>query len=497
MRIDIYSILLFISLSFFTFSLPAQIIESERYDEKEVEIETQFLEGSRQLVLGQYEEAIKIYSQLVKKDKENAVIHFQLSRCYEVTKDMDKAISHGKLAVKIDPTNEYYYMQLAESYEAALQLEDAAKTYLSYTKQDPNDPFFYERAVYFFLQNNDEISAISALESMEKNLGIQESTTKQLHEIYATKGDEKNAAKQLEKLTKEYPSIARYKLNLANYYVKIGQTKKAKKIFASFKGEDSSNAVDDYLQNTGSGSKNLAVVKAIRTEIPQKGISIDKKITGLIPVLEILSAQYDEPLAQELLLASSDLLDMYPDDPKAHAFQADIYNTMGDTDAAISAYKETIKLNSSVFDVWFQLMNIQKDQKLYDDLEKTSDQALLRFPNQAIAYLFNAYSLNRKNEPADALDILQEAMLMSSENKQLRKSIKTEMAYSKFLQQEYDAALKILDSEPNETLVSLELYGDIYMKLGEKNKAIQKWKKALSLDPDSQELISKIENKQI
>jgi len=296
---------------------------------------------------------------------------------------------------------------------------------------------------------------------------------------------------------KAYPANSRYKLNLANYYVKIGETKKAKKVLNKLKNEDSSVAVEDYLGTAAEGDKRISVIRSVRTEIPQTSISIDKKITGLIPVLESLNKEFSEPVAAELLLAAKDLVNLYPDNPKAYALQADVYNTKGDTDAAIASYKETIELNSSVFDVWYQLMRIQRDEKLYDDLFRTSDEALLRFPNQAIAYLFNAYSLNRKNDPEEAIDILQEAVLISSDNEQLRLTIKTEMAYSKFLQGEYEAALKILDSEANESPTATELYGDIYSRQGNKEKAVQFWKKALDGNPNNQELATKIQNKQI
>ena len=213
-------------------SLHAQIDESKRYDEKEVEIETEFVEASRQLVLGQYEKAIEMYEKLLKKDKMNSTIHFQLSRCFEATKNFEKAISHGEKAVSIQPNNEFYSMQLAESYEANLQYDKAAETFLTYAEKKSKDPFFYERAVYFYLQNNDEVNAISALKKMEKSFGTNENITRQLHEIYDKTGDQKNAAKQLEKLSKTFPKNKRYQMNLANYYVRIGEHKKADKIFS-------------------------------------------------------------------------------------------------------------------------------------------------------------------------------------------------------------------------------------------------------------------------
>ncbi len=484
-----------IALFYLCICLPisAQIDESKRYNEKEVEVETKFVEASRQLVLGQYEKAIELYTDLLKKDKENGTLHFQLSRCYEALKNYEKASFHGEKAVALNPTNEFFTMQLAESYEGSMQYDQAAKAYLNFGKQNPKDPFFYERAVYFYLQNNDTDNAISTLKIMEKNLGVDESISKQLHEIYAKTGDEKNAVKALEKLAKTFPDVSRYQLNLANYYVQIGEQKKANKILAKYGQE---------LIPLGSSPKNIStdnriqLVKLVRNEIPQDNITIDQKITKLIPILQSLNENFDKSLGDELLLATSELVEKYGENPKSHALSADVFFAMDDTDSAIAAYKKTIQLNSSVFDVWYQLMSIQKEQNLIDDLFETSDQALLRFPNQAIAYLFNAYSLNRKLEPEDAFDLLQEAVLMSGNNKELSLSIQTEMAYSKFLQQEYDTAMKILDTEPIQTAAAYDLRGDILMKQGKQKKAIENWKKALQLSPDTKSIQVKIQNSQ-
>ncbi len=476
-----------------SFPLFAQIDESKRYDEKEVEIETQFVEASRQLVLGQYEKAIEIYEKLLKKDASNSTIHFQLSRCNEAIKNYEKAIFHGEKAVNLNSSNEFYTMQLAESYEANMEYDKAAKAYLAFTSKRPQDPFFYERAVYFYLQNNDEVNAISTLQKMEKKLGVDESISRQLHEIYDTTGDKKNAAKQLEKLVKTFPNVKRYKLNLANYYVRIGEHKKADKLLGNL---DLASSTLGSSPKTKSADNRVNLVRAVRNEIAETSIPLDNKITKLIPLLQSLNYDFSDELGTEILTASQELVSTYPDNPKVHALLADAYFSNGEMKNAIDAYEKTIKLNSSVFDVWVQLMTLQREQNLIEDLKKTSDQAILRFPNQAIAYLFHGYSLNRLEKSDEAFDILQEAIFIAANNQELIRSIHTEMAYSKMMQNEYEAALKILDSEPIKTPASYELRGDIYDKQNKKSEAVENWKKALDLMPKNKALKTKIQNSQ-
>ena len=486
---------LFILISSFT--LFSQIDESKRYSEEEVAIETSFLEATRLQLLNEFEDAITVYKNLIKKDPNNAVIHFQLSRCYEATKDFTNAVKSGQKAVDLDDSNEFFVMQLAESFEAQEDYQNTALTYLSYTKQDPTEVFFYERAIFFFLMQGEFDSALETLNKLEKALGINESVTRQKFEIYSKQGNEKKAIKELSKLCKEYPNKERYKLNLANYYTKIGEYKKAKTTFEEvLKLNPGNKEVAEYLAQ-GNKSGKQSALKIIASEIPVKSISIDLKLSKIIPHLNRLVENYNEDLASELLMVSNKLIQTYPDDPRVHALQGDIFMNSGNVEQAIISYQKTLKMNGSVFDVWYQLMVALRETNNIEELFKTSDNAILRFPNQGIAYLFNGYALNKQNKPKEAFSVFQEAMLFIGSNDNLRKNLKTEMARSKFLLSEYAAAEKILSSEEISTASAFELYGDILFKKNDIDKALALWSKALVLEPHNKELSDKIAQKQL
>ena len=480
-------------------SIFAQIDDTKRYSEADIAKEEAFVNASQLQLLGKYEEAIEAFEK-INKEYEDEVVFFQLSRCYEAIKDYKKAIKYGEMALKMNPKNEFFLMQLAESYEADNQQNKAADVYYNFIKQMPDQAFFYEKAVFYYMQIQDYDKAIVVLDKMEDQLGIDETVSRQKFEIYSKQGDSKKAVKELQKLVKAFPDKTRFSLNLANYFLQINEISKAKDVYRDILKVDPDNETAlQFLEvsNSANSSSELNYIRAIGSDVSNKQISIDDKIAKIMPVVNRLMNEPNQVVGDELALVTQKLIDTYPDDPKAYAIHGDILMMNSNFSSAIGAYSATLKLDGSVFDVWYQLMVAQKQLEKNTDLLKTSEDALLRFPNQGIAYLFHGYALNRLGKSEEAFDILQEAMLFVGQNELLRKNLKTEMAYSRYLEGSFDLASKILDSESILTADAFELRGDIAFSKGNSEEALSHWKKAYELEPENLRIADKISKKQL
>ncbi len=480
--------------------LVAQIDESKRYDEEGIAKETRFVNAAQLQLLAKYDEAIELYESILKEDGESAIVYFQLSRCYEAIKDIAKAIDSAKKSVQLDQQNEYFSLQLADVYEANQEFSEAANTYLAYAQKHEDQLFFYERAVYFFLKSKDYDQAIFTLNKMEKLQGIQEAVSKQKFEIYSKSGQSKKALKELQKLSKAYPTKEKYKLGLANYYLQLGQMSKAKDIFRTILKDDPSNETAlryMELSNAPASNDEVNYLKAVSADIPNMSISLDQKIAKIVPSLKSLLKQHNVALNEELIRVTMELCQVYPDDAKPLALLGDAYMQSGQYDEAIKAYKSTIKLNGAVFDVWYQLMIAQKNVQDFDDLLATSDQALLRFPNQAMSYLFHGFALNKSNQAKDALDILDEGMSLTAGDRLIANNIRVERARSQYLLEDYEKALALLETEALATAEYWEIFGDIKYQQGQIDTAVEHWKKALKYDPKNERLVNKVNQKQI
>ena len=491
-------ILFLITLSFSTVS--AQIDESKRYDEEAIQKETRFVTASQLQILGRYEEAIDLYKKILKEDGENDVVYFQLSRCYEAESVFDESIKHAKTAYAMDENNEYYALQLAEAYEANLEYTEAANTYFSYAKTHEEEKFFYQRAIYFYLKSQNFEEAISTLDKMEKIFGIEEDVSRQKFEIYSKQGQSKKAIKQIQNLIKAYPKKEKYKLTLANYYLTLGNMAKAKDIFKGILKRNPNNETAMRfmeLSNAPASNDEVNYLRAVSADIPNKSITLDQKIGKILPVLKSLHDRPNTELNQELIKITKELCEVYPNDAKPKALLGDALMQAENYSEAIEAYQSTLKLNGAVFDVWHQLMMAQKKTEAFQDLLKTSDKALMRFPNQGLSYLFYGHALNLTEDPTEGLSILQEGLAIARSDVNLKNNFTVEMARSKYLLAKYEDAESMLEEKILVTSEALELYGDVLFQQDKVNLAVETWKKALKIDSDNLRLANKISQKQL
>lgn len=493
---------LWIFLMFLAVAAVAQK-DDARYSETQIAKESKFVDAAQLQLLGKFEEALVLYEKILKDESEDAeqndVIYFQMSRCFEALKDYKKSIKYVKMAFEHNSSNEFYLRQLAEAYEGNNEVEKAGDLFFNFTDEVPQEPFFYEKAVYAFVQVRAYDKAVRVLDKMEKKLGVSEDVTRQKFEIFSKRGESKKAIKELKKLIKAYPKEVRFTLNLANYYLRLDEISKAKSAYKDVLTIEPTNetALRFMELSSNPASNELKYIRASSADVGNPEIPIDTKLAKLLPAVESYVRQPTREIGIELESIVEMLVRTHPTEAKSHALRGDVMLHSGKLEEAVSSYKTTLEIDGSVFDVWYQLMVAQRRLELYDELRKTSDQALLRFPNQGIAYLFHGHALNQLNQTKEAFNVLQEAMMFVGKDNQLRGDLKVEMAYSRYMQGSYDLAIKILDSELPENAAAYELKGDILFKQADIEGAVIEWKKAAKLEPKNTKLLEKSSRKQL
>ena len=72
---------------FFSFNALGQ----KTYSEEEVNTEKIFIEASQEKILGNYENAVDLYNEVLKRDKDNHAAAYELARMYDV---LDERLSN-------------------------------------------------------------------------------------------------------------------------------------------------------------------------------------------------------------------------------------------------------------------------------------------------------------------------------------------------------------------------------------------------------------------
>ena len=406
---------------FFSFDAQAQKI----YSEEEVNTEKIFIEASREKILGNYENAVVLYKEVLKRDKKNHAAAYELARMYDVLDKDEKAEKAIKMAIKLDKSNEWYQSFLADHYQKMKKDEAAAEVFGSLVKQYPNNEYFYQKQAYFLVRSKSNADAIKVYDKIESKFGLSEELIGKKHSLYLGLGKQKKATQELEKLTTAFPSNLEYQHMLASHFQRIGEEENAKAIFQKILQIDPSDAQANIAMansNKGGGSEAnfLSVLKPI---FLQEDVDIDLKIKEIIPHIQKVANTGDKELADATIELAQILTEVHPNNAKSFSVYGDLLNHSERPKEALDKYMQTLKLDNSVFTVWEQVMYLNFELRDFDALLKTSNDALDLFPNKAKAYYLNGIANSEKGNYDDAIDGFQQALMMSAKNERMQADI--------------------------------------------------------------------------
>jgi len=119
---------------------------------------------------------------------------------------------------------------------------------------------------------------------------------------------------------------------------------------------------------------------------------------------------------EQVLGLGMTLVEVHPDDAKAHAIYGDLLYQLDRNEEALAQYKRTLALDDTVFPVWENAMQLHLLQKNYDSLIDLSEEAMDLFPNQGTAYYYNGLAYKEKGTFNEAMASLELVLLMASNN---------------------------------------------------------------------------------
>jgi tetratricopeptide (TPR) repeat protein len=449
MRIYIF---LFIGI-FFSNALPGQ---AGSVSEAELKTQDKFLQAKQQQILGNLDDAVNIYKDLARKDAKNDVVLYELARIYLKQDKVEKALSAIQEAIIINDQNTWYHNLNADILLQKGQYLNAAVSYEKLIKLQPRISSHYTNLSYCYLRANEPAKAIKILDQIESKAGISEEYSRKKFEIYDRIGKENKAVEEIEKLIQQFPDEMAYRHILAVYHKKNGKDDKAKDVYTDIlklNPEDAKAniALADDFRKDGKDNNYLNSIKSI---ISNENIELDIKVQEMIPYVEKLNQQYDQELGNTLLELVGILNTVHPKEAKVYALQGDILNAKGEREAAFRSYKEAIKYDETVYSVWEQGMYILAELNDMEELVDFSESAMDVFPNQGFVYYMNGLGNNSMKNYDEALLMLDQVLLMSQKNKELR-------------------------------LETYSLLGNVYHQLERAKESNEAFEKALEINPSS------------
>lgn len=376
---------------------------SERLSNAELVVFTKkFIDADKEGILGNNQEAFKLYSDCLQMDPKNDAVHYELARLFLTQNNLQKAEEQFQVAAKLDPNNTWYLVQLIEVQTALQNFKGADKSFKMLRDLEPYNPEYIYNHASLLLYAGKTKKGLQTFDEFENQNGPSPDIA--LIKFESLVGAEKysEAASVMEKAIENFPDQARFYSYLADLYKAQGDKKKALEIFARAMKVEPENPyiqlslAEYYEQNEMLDSASVYLTKAFQNQ----NLDVDTKISILLS--KYGQAEKDATIRQELIQLCSLLIQTHPTEAKSHSVLGDFLYLDGRLVAARQSYYNTIEIDGSKYAIWNQLLLIDSELNDPEAMLEDSKTAMDLFPAQPAVYLFNGIANNQLENYTDA-----------------------------------------------------------------------------------------------
>ena len=398
--------------------------------------EGQFIEATTLLVLEKYESSKSILIGLLKEDKQNAAIHFQISRCFEGLSEHQEALDYARNAVKFDSKNTHYYEHLIDLIVAYGSMSEAIVYAEKLSQLESQNQFYFDNWMALLVSQENYKAILTALENRVKQLGDSPELLLQMAGTKMKLGQIKQAEAAMLEAQKQFPKEPEISIQLIAFYLSLNEVKEAQKQVNQFNQKFPYKEKDLYeipnielIFNEKSDSSDNPL-----SQLMQSPIDLDQKIQAMLPYLTALTEE--DPKAKQILLEVLPILEeQYPSDPKITSIKGDIYFYSNDFAAAAKAYERCLESKKNLLPVWEHLLYSYWSIGQFEQQIKQAEEALFYFPNQAVIWYYYCLGLSEVHRYDEALVEMNNYSFLLQGNKQQLFST-TLLKLNIFIQQE-------------------------------------------------------------
>jgi len=422
----------------------AQVEKKVRPKESDVLLEKLFIEANREKILGNLDEAIHRYLEVLQKDNNNAAANYELARLYKRQNQFDKAIIRAEKAAELDNDNRLFNALYATLLEKEGNYKKAAELYASLSNQHPNDRQLYFEWAYYLSKSGKFDQAIKVYNTVEKRMGIKEVTSMRKFQLYIQMDKDKKASQEIERLINAYPNEPEYLIRLANFYVSNKELDKAKAIYTQALDIDPNNAtaniamVEFFLQS----GDTTRYINALMTTFENPNQSLMSKLKTLTNLKNQLSN--GQLLKHEKTITSlgTKLSELHPSNPNVHLIAGDLLYQQQQYDKALEHYKVSIRSMNNNLPLWVNFLESLHQTAQYNDLYTESKKMLDVYPSQAKSSYYYGIGLFHRQEYDKAIKELNNALDIAVTDMDLQGDILRYVANCYDAQEKFEASDK-------------------------------------------------------
>ena len=386
-----------------------------------------FYNANKEKILGNINNAIELFSEVIRKDPSNHASMYELANIYGDQKKYSDALFFSKSAYKLDPKNLWYALTLAEIYQKNKKFAEAAQVLEQLVKNYPErDDFYFEWATALVLADK-SAEAVKVYEKLEERTGISKEVTIRKSRLYQRLGKNDKAIEVWEKYIASNPKDAQAYGMLAEVYQNSGDKQKALDTYNKVLAVDPDNpyihlSLADFYRSNGEKEKS---VKELKLAFNNKELDVDTKISILASYLPLLELHPE--LKDQAMELCNLLLQANPDEPRAHTIHGDLFMADKQLTKARDEYREARKLGASEFQVIERVLLLDAQLQSWDTLVMESNEVFAIYPDQPIVYYWNGYANIQLKKYADGVKVLNTGVKLVVDDKKLEGNFYTTM----------------------------------------------------------------------
>ena len=364
------------------------------------------IDAKKEAIIGNLKVALEMFRHYVNRYPDDPVGYFELARIESMQKNLDEAIRICKEATRLDPDNIWYSLFLAELFQTTSRSKEAIDIYEKIVENNSDNLDYLYQLAALYLQVEKYGDAIKVYNRIEEKAGVSEEISVQKEKIYLHLNDMKGAENEVQKLILGFPGESRYQSILAEFYLSNNMPDKALEMYKKIATKDPENAyihmsLADYYRKIGNKEK---AFEELKLGFATPNLDVDTKVNILLSFYSV--NQISSELKDQAFALSKILIETHPKDPKVFSIYGDLLTQDKRYPEAREAFLRVLKLDSSKYAVWEQILRLDLQEEEYNHLIIYGNRAMELFPEQPLPFLFTGLADLQLKKYEDALKVL-------------------------------------------------------------------------------------------
>ena len=350
---------------------------------------THLFNALKEKSLENYEEALEQFQKCIKMDDKQAVPFYESALINKGLGNFDLAVEQAKIATGLDGDNRWYQLNYAEVLFANQNFKSAAIEYKKLLLKEPGNRELYFLLSDIYIYDKDFLKAIEVYDDLEQIRGIDKMVSMQKHKLYMQLDKRKYAIKELQNLLEKFPNEIEALEILSEVYLLNDEKEKAFDIFKQLAIIAPENGrihltLADYYRDKGDNMKSF---EELKLAFKSRKLGVDIKVSILASYFQLLAV--NNIMKEQAYTLAKLLIESHPNEVKPNAVYADILYTDNRFTEAKEQYLIVLEKDKTKSQVWNQVLFIQAEQSDFEEMLKTSEEALTYFSTDPLFYYFN------------------------------------------------------------------------------------------------------------